>query len=199
MTSGRAPADVQLLVAVVALPVPSAVNGRLTQGGPGSAAWGSVPSSSLSSLRTIKTTGNPLSERWLFRLLEFKIPVFLLETRDTRLDSAPCTHLVKVALISNLRSFSRNDRGGIRTDWLPWRPVRTLSREGLGGRGSGRGWALGPRSCHPGCPPTKAQRGLRGSGRGGPHAAETTLQVAQSRGSKVILFNNQVSLGARKG
>lgn len=190
MTSGRARADVQLLVAVVALPVPSAVNGRLTQGGPGSAARGSVPSSSLSSLRTIKTTGNPLSERWLFRLLEFKIPVFFLETRGTRLDSAPCTHLVKVALISNLRSFSRNDRGGIRADWLPWRPVRTLSREG---------WALGPRSCHPGCPPTKAQRGLRGSGRGGPRAAETTLQVAQSRGSKVILFNNQVSLGARKG
>lgn len=39
-----------------------------------------------------------------------------------------------------------------------------------------------------------AQKGLRGSGRGGPHAAESTLQVAQSRCSQVILFNNQVSL-----
>lgn len=44
---------------------------------------------------------------------------------------------------------------------------RDLEQGGLGGPGSGKGWALGPRSCQPGCPPTKAQRGLGGSGRGG--------------------------------
>lgn len=170
VASGGTQADVQLLVAVVALPVPSAVNGRLAQGRPGSAARGSVPSTrSLSRPFSLLTQQEALFQKdGLSDSESSKSQPSSWQSGMPNLTQSWHTASER-CLVSNLRSFSRNARGGIRPHWLPVSP--SGPRAGGAGRpGLGEGLGTGSSLWSPRLP---AHPGTEGPGRlcrGGPRA-----------------------------